>query len=292
MLEAIKYLSESIEEITEKAKCEKNNVKDILESQEITDPIIVKNADDIKLIKNAKDENKAAIKELDNRIYAINEELKTVKDKLEDKDISKEKSRIEKATKRTKCKMCDTNFHIFSDLENHIKNCHNIHKGYKCDKCEKDFVLMWRLKKHMNIHRDKFYLQCHYFNNGKECPFEELGCKFLHTVSRSCKFGLECSKIMCPFRHPKVTVGNEDATDIQENENVEKDIIENEKIEINKMDNIVMENDFMADNDFFLTSTPEKRQFECRQCQNKTQCVDCYVREDNFDKGENDQDNF
>ena len=67
-------------------------MKDILESQEITDPIIVKNADDIKVIKNAKYENNAAIKELDNRIYAMNEELNTVKDMFE------------KATKWTKCK--------------------------------------------------------------------------------------------------------------------------------------------------------------------------------------------
>ena len=33
--------------------------------------------------------------------------------------------------------------------------------------------------------------------------------------------------------------------------------------------------------DNFVTSTPVKRKFKCEDCENKMQCVDCYVRQEN-----------
>ena len=56
----------------------------------------------------------------------------------------------------------------------------------------------------MNVHTDKVGHHCHYFNNDKMCPFEELGCKFLHTDSKKCKFGLTCTQRMWPFKHERV----------------------------------------------------------------------------------------
>ena len=55
ILEAITYLNERVENNTTKAPDNKNDdVKDILESQAMIDRIIVKNADDIAVIKNKK----------------------------------------------------------------------------------------------------------------------------------------------------------------------------------------------------------------------------------------------
>ena len=53
----------------------------------------------------------------------------------------------------------------------------------------------------MTINTKVFVQNCHYFNNGKMCPFEELGCKFLHVLAKNCKFGQRCSKRLCPLRH-------------------------------------------------------------------------------------------
>ena len=58
VLEAIKYLNERIEDIIDKKKKDKcNEVKDILDSQAMIDNIIVKNSDDILIIKKTKEEN-------------------------------------------------------------------------------------------------------------------------------------------------------------------------------------------------------------------------------------------
>jgi hypothetical protein len=55
ILEAIKYLNERIEDIIDKKKKDKcNEVKKILDSQEMIDNIIVKNSDDIMIIKKTR----------------------------------------------------------------------------------------------------------------------------------------------------------------------------------------------------------------------------------------------
>ena len=42
---------------------------------------------------------------------------------------------------------------------------------------------------------------CHFFNNGKVCPFEEIGCKFKHVESKECRYGQNCFMKMCQFKH-------------------------------------------------------------------------------------------
>ena len=65
ILEAIKYLNERIEY---KAKNENTNeVNDILESQAMIDQIIVKNSDDILIIRKTKEENTLAIQQLESK---------------------------------------------------------------------------------------------------------------------------------------------------------------------------------------------------------------------------------
>ena len=42
---------------------------------------------------------------------------------------------------------------------------------------------------------------CHFFNNGKTCPYEKIGCKFLHQPSATCYFGEKCKNKLCQYRH-------------------------------------------------------------------------------------------
>ena len=102
-----------------------------------------------------------------------------------------------------KCTKCSETFTKNSDLEEHIENVHIEKEKYKCDECEKTFVLKWRLKKHLNIHSSPDIKGCHYFNNGKICPFESLGCMFAHRLMGNCKFNIKCTKNLCSFQHGK-----------------------------------------------------------------------------------------
>ena len=89
------------------------------------------------------------------------------------------------------------------ELEVHIKNEHVKVKEYTCDMCDKIFVLKWRLLKHQETHKDPTRRKCHYFNNEKDCPFEEIGCMFAHEDSEFCKFDQICCKKLCFYQHTK-----------------------------------------------------------------------------------------
>ena len=99
------------------------------------------------------------------------------------------------------CKICNTNFDDNFKLEDHLMNEHQKSKQKECDFCEKKFLFGWRLRKHMYIHNGGKQRMCHFFNNGKICPFEERGCKFLHVESKECKSKTTCNTTMCQFRH-------------------------------------------------------------------------------------------
>jgi hypothetical protein len=96
-----------------------------------------------------------------------------------------------------KCKFCKETFKENFELESHLKT-HKEAETYDCEKCDKTFVLKWRLRKHQGVHETDRY--CHYYNNQKFCPFEKLGCKFRHEQSAICKFQ-NCNNSLCQFRH-------------------------------------------------------------------------------------------
>ena len=50
------------------------------------------------------------------------------------------------------CGNCGTTFVRYCDLENHLIEVHKKEKNFKCNTCQKDFMLEWRLKKHILIH--------------------------------------------------------------------------------------------------------------------------------------------
>ena len=68
----------------------------------------------------------------------------------------------------------------------------NITNRFICDKCDDSFHSKWRLMKHMNNHGANKRRNCHYFNSGKLCPFQQLGCKFPHKISDLCRYGEKC----------------------------------------------------------------------------------------------------
>ena len=111
-----------------------------------------------------------------------------------------------------KCKACTKSFDKNSDLKLHMTTDHESEKLHKCDICEKTFVFEWRLKKHKIMHEKANGKHCHYYNNGKNCPFEEIGCKFQHLSSAKCKFGQTCMVKMCQYTHEVYSTCKEDTS--------------------------------------------------------------------------------
>ena len=128
---------------------------------------------------------------------------------------------------KIECKVCDEIFSKNYDLEVHIKTAHKPKELYNCDKCDKTFLLKWRLLKHQKNHDNTSLQKCHYFNNKLTCPFEEMGCMFAHEVSNMCKFDSKCTTILCSFRHKEspieetVDEESDEPNDTEENSEVE-----------------------------------------------------------------------
>ena len=104
------------------------------------------------------------------------------------------------------CNHCDTKFNENCDLELHLKT-HLEAEIFICEVCEKTFVSKWRLRKHVSGHQGKIF--CHYFNNRKSCPYEELGCMFQHEDSPICRFQEQCLKELCQYKHKDNNEKNE-----------------------------------------------------------------------------------
>ena len=208
----------------------------------------------------SKDENDIEIKRIENKIKEVDKEmivLKSISINKDDKDKKVDKGdKVYGHGNSIKCKSCGQTFRRFVDLEKHLKTIHGQHQEFVCDKCEKSFMTKWRLEKHMKMHTEELMKQCHYFNNGGLCPFEEYGCKFSHSVSKLCIQKESCKTRLCPFRHEDEEVlENNTKVDVEESKSDNDDIT----------------------NELFKTSTPRKRKFECDECHNKSQCVDCFV---------------
>ena len=106
------------------------------------------------------------------------------------------------------CNFCQEIFVKCSEMEEHLKKMHNDATQYKCEECDKAFVVEWRLRKHMNLHEGNISIKnCHFFNNNLECPYEYLGCMFRHNKSKECKFGKNCRIKLCQFQHNAITQG-------------------------------------------------------------------------------------
>ena len=105
--------------------------------------------------------------------------------------------------KTFKCKFCDEAFCESWKLESHMK-LHESAKTFNCTICNKVFYMKWRLDKHVTSH-DQNQKFCHFFNNNKVCPFENIGCMFRHEESSECRFQTSCNLKRCQFKHPYIT---------------------------------------------------------------------------------------
>ena len=114
------------------------------------------------------------------------------------------------------------------------------------------------------MHTDNINHHCHYFNNDKMCPFEELGCKFLHRDSKI-QVWLSMYTKSAPLQN--VRVNSKEVTETN---------IDNSRIGKNEEDQT---NYRIADDGLFMTFTPQKIKYDCEECQNHTQCTDCFVRQ-------------
>ena len=73
--------------------------------------------------------------------------------------------------------------------------------------------------------------KCHYFNNKKTCPFEQIGCMFDHTPEGECQNGEVCKIKLCSFEHKNIRSGKDnykDDNNIKAKQN-EEDIIMTEE---------------------------------------------------------------
>ena len=170
-----------------------------------------------------RDEFEATKKEL----IEVKEELKVVKEEVRclkvsekiekpennwkcdkcDKSFSLKKNlkihNLEYHKQTIKCKLCPETFELNCDLEVHVKRNHVSEEKFDCDICGKSFALEWRMKKHKQIHTNQTLKRCHYFNNDKSCPFEEIGCMFEHSFAGICRYGGKCNKTLCSYQHKK-----------------------------------------------------------------------------------------
>ena len=119
-----------------------------------------------------------------------------------------------------------------SKLEEHLREHDNAEK-FKCRLCESEFYSEWRLKKHIEGHQQVNRKCCHYYNNGKKCPFAEIGCKFKHEISYECFHGKGCGFSLCQYRHKtQANTGEEQKDTIDNKIGTEKENAEKSKGEI------------------------------------------------------------
>ena len=118
------------------------------------------------------------------------EEFETVK---ELKDHKLEKTSCQGTFK---CEECDACYNVKERLEEHMK----IHVKYPCDDCDKIFNYEATLEKHVQAAHEDLELYCHFFNNDKECPYDDQ-CIFIHEESEKCRFGKTCERKLCMYTH-------------------------------------------------------------------------------------------
>ena len=142
VLEAIKDLNERLEHLEDIFKDDKlNNLQEIIESQEIIDGIIVKNADDMIPMKKKKEQNEESIKYLEEKMYTIDKVIATMTQNLQDQFERLREEVADNDTKvnddiihKIKCKYFDTGFCRLKD------KCPFSHKSPKICEAYKKWI--------------------------------------------------------------------------------------------------------------------------------------------------------
>ena len=79
-------------------------------------------------------------------------------------------------------------------LEEHLRIIHDKNIKHSCEHCEMGFVTQQSLRNHMKTQHKQVARTCHFFNNEKECPYLEIGCKFEHSQAQLCKYKDICHR--------------------------------------------------------------------------------------------------
>ena len=130
--------------------------------------------------------NKIRLEALENwasKIAEGMEQMKVLNDVSDPENVREESNLATDESlikQRRKCKICKETFSKNFELERHMVNTHASEKTHACGICDKTFFLEWRLKKHLGIHQDMSIRICKFFQEGKVCPFDDVGCKFGH----------------------------------------------------------------------------------------------------------------
>ena len=181
-----------------------------------------------------------------------NETFKTVKD-------LRRHDKLNHTLTQIKCNSCEKVFHRNCDLERHLDKEHKLLK-FECEKCDKSFVLKWRLIKHQKIHNSENIKKCHYFNNQKKCPFEQIGCMFLHLPAGKCGNVESCNKKLCSYEHENINVNEEDIVDNSVHEQIGM-TDEERSFDVNVKENY---------SDIFENFLKHKRTIQCYYCSYRT----------------------
>ena len=167
-------------------------------------------------------ENREKIDQLEKMLTEMTKKLKIKEDKFICKECGKKFSSKSELTvhirsshpKEYKCKICEKTFTDSWKIELHSKSHEKI-VPFVCNICEKKFYVEWRMKKHILSHDQKQKF-CHFYNNGKDCPYYEIGCKFKHQEAKKCKYDNNCPFTLCQFQH------SISKADLKENGNKDK----------------------------------------------------------------------
>ena len=244
----VKELNVDVERLEKRLKALEDLINGVKALEDINVEELAKKMKNLDKQSNASKELKTLEKKVDQSEKKIDELVKRVDDKSNEKKVDSLKCKkcdksfsdnsdlskhvLVSHNKLKECKLCEQKFPLNVDLEVHLKT-HEEKESFPCNKCDKVFVLKWRLKKHEEGHEQENAKFCHFFNNEKNCHFEEVGCMFRHEHSPQCRFQEHCANKLCQFKHDKKAKNNEndkvsstnildeDSEEVSENLNVD-----------------------------------------------------------------------
>ena len=107
-----------------------------------------------------------------------------------------------------------------------------MHVKFECDECEKVFRYEAILEKHKEAAHEEFQLFCHYYNNDKDCPYDD-ECMYIHEDSEICRFGSNCARSLCMYKHEESV--EEECDNDEDSSDDDDDIADNESINVEEI---------------------------------------------------------
>ena len=197
--------------------------------------------------------------------------IKVYEKKIKDLNEIVNNSQNNKHSPTFKCKLCDQTFSKSFKMEEHLKT-HTNADVVNCSICDKEFVVKWRLDKHFKTHSEN-NKYCHYFNNGKSCPYENIGCKFKHEDAPLCRYLSRCRLKVCQFQHSIVedmveeVIGSDsDNEDVNSNYEDEDSLTDYEVTDYDKVDENDLGNSMYSDCGACSKVLTIHNSYKCKLC--------------------------